>query len=102
QDPLQSLAEFSLFPMLMLFTSPVTQIHHYTVAYFLFLAAIMMMDRTPRESWSSKCLGFSLWTCAFSLTLGMIVPIVSYWGIPLWGSMLLWGTVLCSVKLQKT
>jgi len=97
QDPLRSLAEFSLFPMLMLFTSPVTQIHHYTVAYFLFLAALMMMDRTPRGSWAYKCLGFSLWTCAISLLLGMVVPMMGYWGIPLWGSMLLWGTVLfCS------
>lgn len=94
QDPLRSLAEFSLFPMLMLFTSPVTQIHHYTVIYFLFLAALMMMDRAPRGSWTRKCLGFSLWTCALSLTLGLIIPLMGYWGIPLWGSMFLWGTVL--------
>ena len=97
QDPLRSLAEFSLFPMLMLFASPVTQIHHYTVVYFLFIAALMIMDRVPRGSWTRKCLGFGLWTCALSLTLGMIVPVMGYWGIPLWGSMLLWGVVLfCS------
>lgn len=100
-DPVRLLAEFSLFPMLMLFTSPVTQIHHYTVAYFLFLAALIMMDRAPRGSWPRKCLGFSLWACALSLTLGMIIPLVSYWGLPLWGSMLLWGTVLCGLE-QKT
>ncbi|MFH1208097.1 MAG: glycosyltransferase family 87 protein [Candidatus Omnitrophota bacterium] len=97
QDPLRSLAEFSLFPMLMLFTSPVTQIHHYTVVYFLFLAALMMMDRAPRGSWTRKCLGFSLWTCALSLTLGMIFSVAGYWGIPLWGSMFLWGVVFCSI-----
>jgi Glycosyltransferase family 87 len=97
QDPLRSLAEFSLFPMLMLFTSPVTQIHHYTVVYFLFLAALMLMDRAPRGSWTRKCLGASLWLCALSLTLGMIVPVIGYWGIPLWGSMFLWGVVLCSL-----
>ena len=97
QDPLRSLAEFSLFPMLMLFASPVTEIHHYTVVYFLFLAALMMMERTPQGSWARKSLGWSLWTCALSLTLGMIVPILGYWGIPLWGSMLLWSAVLyCS------
>jgi hypothetical protein len=100
QDPLRSLAEFSLFPMLMLFTSPVTQIHHYTVVYFLFLATLLMMDRVPRGSWLRKALGFSLWICAFSLMMGMIFPIVSYWGIPLWGSMLLWGVVLCSIKKE--
>jgi hypothetical protein len=94
QDPLRSLAEFSLFPMLMLFTSPVTQIHHYTVVYFLFIAALMIMDRVPRGSWTRKCLEFSLWTCALSLTLGMIFSVAGYWGVPLWGSMLLLGVVL--------
>jgi hypothetical protein len=97
QEPLRSLAEFSLFPMLMLFTSPVTQFHHYTVVYFLFLAAIMIMDRVPLGSRVRKNLGFALWTCALSLTLGMIFPAVGYWGVPLLGSMLLWGVVLYSI-----
>jgi hypothetical protein len=98
QDTLRSLAEFSLFPMLMLFTSPVTQIHHYTVAYFLFLASFMMMERIPRGSWTRKCLGASVWICALSLTLGMVIPLMGYWGIPLWGAMFLWSTVLCSLN----
>jgi hypothetical protein len=97
QDPLRLLAEFSLFPMLMLFTSPVTQLHHYTVVYFLFLAALMLMDRAPRASWTRKCLGFGFWTCALSLTLGTISSAAAYWGVPLWGSMLLWGVVLYSI-----
>jgi hypothetical protein len=101
-DPLKLLAEFSLFPMLMLFTSPVTQIHHYTVTYFLFIAALMLMDRVPRGSWTRRFLGFSLWTCALFLTLGMIVPLMGYWGLPLWGSMILWGVVLYAIKSQKT
>lgn len=95
-DPLKQLAEFSLFPMLMLFSSPVTQIHHYTVVYFLFLAALMMQERAPGGSWARKCLGLSIWTCALSLILGMVIPLIGYWGIPLWGSMLLWVAVLCS------
>jgi len=102
KNPLVLLAEFSLFPMIMLFTSPVTQMHHYTVIYFLFLAALLLMDRAPRGSWARKSLGFSLWTCALSLTLGMIFSAAGDWGIPLWGSMLLWGTVLRSIELQKT
>ena len=102
KDPLKLLVEFSLFPMLMLFTSPVTQIHHYTVIYFLFLAALMMMDRTPQKSMTHQCLFFSLWTCALSLVLGMIFSALGNWGIPLWGSMLLWGVVLYSLKLQES
>ncbi|OGX13240.1 MAG: hypothetical protein A2351_06055 [Omnitrophica bacterium RIFOXYB12_FULL_50_7] len=100
QDPLRSFAEFSLFPMIMLFTSPVTQIHHYTVVYFLYLAALMIMDRTPRGSRAHKYLGFSLWACALSLMLGMIFPLLGYWGIPLWGSIFLWGVVLCYMNKE--
>ncbi len=101
KDPLRSLAEFSFFPMLMLFTSPVTQIHHYTVVYFLFLASLMMLDRIPRGSGAYRCLVGSLWACALSLTLGMIVPLAGYWGAPLWGSMLLWGVVMWNLELKS-
>ena len=58
QDPLRSLAEFSLFPMLMLFTSPVTQIHHYTVIFFLFLSVFSFLFSffwTLRSAYRSCC-----------------------------------------------
>lgn len=94
QDPLRSLAEFSLFPMVMLFASPVTQIHHYTVVYFLFLAALLLREQTFCGFKTRIALDVSLWTCALSLTLGMLSSRMGYWGIPLWGSILLWGMVL--------
>jgi len=97
-DPARLLAEFSLFPMLMLFISPVTQIHHYTVAYFLFLAALTMIDQAPRGSWTRRTLIVSLWTCAVALLLGMTSRHLAYRGVPLWGSMFLWGTILCSIR----
>lgn len=102
RDPVELLTEFSLFPMLMLFASPVTQIHHYTVTYFLFLATLLWMDRTPRGSWIRKCLCFSLWACALSLTLGMIFSKAGDWGVPLWGSMLLWGVVLLCLDRKSS
>lgn len=102
QDPVALLTEFSLFPMLMLFTSSVTQIHHYTVTYFLFFTALLWMDRIPRGSRIRKCLGFSLWACALSLTLGMIFLKAGIWGVPLWGSMLLWGVVLLCLDRKSS
>lgn len=90
----ETLAEFSLFSMLMLFSSPVTQIHHYTVVYFLFLAVFMLMDRVPSASWTRKSLESCLWICGLSLMLGMLFSFAGYGGTPLWGSMLLWGVVL--------
>ena len=102
KNPLRALAEFSLFPALMLFTSPVTQIHHYTVFFFLFLVTLMMIKRLPRGYWTRTYLQISLWTCAISLLLGMVVPLMGYWGIPLWGSMLLWTAILCGLPQDST
>lgn len=101
KDPLRAFAEFSLFPMLMLFISPVTQIHHYTAVYFLFLAALLMRDRVPRGSRMRGCLETGIWLCAFSITLGMIFSQAGYWGAPLWGSMILWIAVLGALRTSK-
>jgi hypothetical protein len=97
KDPLRSLAEFSIFLMIMLFASPVTQIHHYTVVYFLFLAALMMAERSGQRSWAYRCLWISMWLCALSFIVGMIFWQAGEWGLPLWGSMLLWGVVLLNL-----
>jgi len=102
RDPLARLTEFSLFPMLMLFDSPVTQIHHYTVIYFLFLVSLLWMDRIPRGSRIRKFLGFSLWACALSLTLGMLFSKAGILGFPLWGSMLLWGVVILCLDRESS
>ena len=95
-DPLRLLAEFSFFPMVMLFASPVTQVLHYTVIYFLFLAALMLTERVREGSWTRKYLEISLWICALSLTLGMIFTWAGDRGLPLWGAMFLWIAVLCA------
>ncbi|HOW87470.1 MAG TPA: glycosyltransferase family 87 protein [Candidatus Omnitrophota bacterium] len=97
KDPLRSLTEFSLFLMIMLFASPVTQIHHYTVAYFLFLAALMTAEKCERRSWSRRSLWISMWLCAFCFIVGKIFWQAGEWGLPLWGSMLLWGVVLLNL-----
>ncbi|HNX69001.1 MAG TPA: glycosyltransferase family 87 protein [Candidatus Omnitrophota bacterium] len=101
-DSLKLLAEFSLFPMLMLFSSPVTQIHHYTIVYFLFLAALTMTERHPHGSWSRRFLLLAFWICAFSLTMGMIFPWAGFLGFPLWGSMFLWLVVLFNLKSNSS
>ncbi len=68
----------------------------------LFLAALMMIKRYPAGSWPRKCLGIGVWTCALCLTLGMIFEWAGVWGLPLWGSMLLWTAVLCALKLKHS
>lgn len=102
QDPVRLLAEFSLFPMLMLFTAPVTQIHHYTVTYFLFLTALLMFQNHPSGSRTRPWLCLSLWMCALSLSMGMIFDLAGGWGIPLWGSLFLWFVVLFSLNNNES
>lgn len=99
QDPVGLFAEYSLYPMLMLFASPVTQIHHYTNLYLLFLAALFLLEQTPKNTLTHRSLLISFWVCAFSVFLGYVVEPLSAWGAPLWGSMLLWSAVFTAVHL---
>ncbi len=101
QNPVGLFAEYSLYPMLMLFASPVTQIHHYTNLYLLFLAALFLMEQLSKSSWKYRVLLVGFWVCASGVFLGYILEPLSAWGAPLWGSMLLWGAVLTSIKNQK-
>ncbi len=91
-------AEYSLYPMLMLFASPVTQVHHYTNLYVLFLAALFLLDGPFQNPLTRRGLLISFWVCALSVFLGYVAEPLSAWGVPLWGSMLLWTAVLVSIK----
>ena len=95
QDRALLLAEFSLYPMLMLFASPVSQVHHYTTLYLIFLAALLLLPRYSSQCKVHFALLFSVWIAAAFVALGMVFESpLGYLGTPLWGSLLLWGVVL--------
>jgi len=98
EDRVGLFAEYSLYPTLMLFASPVTQIHHYANLYILFLAALFLQERSPEKAPARHGLLICFWVCAFAVVLGYLSDPLSLWGVPLWGSMLLWGAVFISVK----
>lgn len=99
QDRVQLLAEYSLYPMLMLFASPVSQIHHFTNLYLLFLGAILLTPRYPVPSKTHLLLLFSIWITAVFIVMGFILEKpLGYMGVQLWGSMFLWGVVLFSLS----
>jgi len=92
-DPQKVFAEFSLFPMLMLFTAPITQIHHYTVLYLLILAALYLRDEVTLNSFSNKVLSVGIFVSVLFYLLGLIFSPLGHIGLPLWGSIFLWAAV---------
>jgi hypothetical protein len=104
QDPDRTrlLAEYSLYPMLMLFASPVSQMHHFTTLFLLFLGALLLMQQQAPRSKTYLALMISLWVAAGFIFLGFTMKSVfGYLGSPLWGSMLLWGVVLFCLNKKE-
>jgi len=62
--------EYSLFPMLMVFVSPVTQIHHYTILLVFFLGILTFFDQEIRKSRFNVISGF-VWVAAIFYLLGL-------------------------------
>lgn len=78
------LAQFSIFPMLMLLFSPVAQPHHYTVLFLpIFAAYLITKQSTSRETlW----LQIGILASAFTFLFSLISDEVAYWGLSAWGS----------------
>lgn len=97
------LAEYSLYPMLMLFSSPISQDHHYTVLYLLFLSALLVIRYYPAKSFHRVLLLVSVWVAAGFVLAGFIFDSIEFVGGPLWGSLFLWLVVLlCVAQYRKT
>ncbi len=83
------LLEYSLFPMVMLWVSPITQTHHYTVLYLLFLAGAFYLIETPPEDKRGRLfIHAGLLTGGFSFLAGLVSEPLAWWGVPVWGSMI--------------
>lgn len=82
---------FSLLSSVMLFTSPVSQLHHFTPLVLLNAAAFLQFDTHPS---SKKILLRMILICLFCFTIGMIFDPLAVLGLPLWGTLLLWFTIL--------
>lgn len=85
------LLEFSLYPMLMLWVSPVTQNHHYTAMFLLFLAGALYL--TPDDSSEQRIpernrFLAGLCLAGLSFLAGLIVEDLAWWGLPVWGTLL--------------
>lgn len=84
-------AEYALFSMIMLFISPATETHHFTVIFMVFLAGFYFLESIPEDRlWRSMISG-SIFTAAFSIIAGMVSDDLNYIGVFLAGSLICWG-----------
>jgi len=81
--------EYSLFLILMLLVSPVSEIHHFTVFFLLFFAVFLYLDELPRNSAAYQWLGWGVFIAALTQIFGYIEPL-NLWGLPALGALLIW------------
>lgn len=83
------LLEYSLYPMLMLWVSPVTQNHHYTVLYLPFLAAALYIaEFAETQSKQKTFCQAGILTAGVLFLAGLVSEPLALLGLPLWGSLL--------------
>jgi len=85
--------EYSLFPMLMLLVSPVSEIHHFTMLFVMFFPTFLYLDELPRNSASYQSLMWGALAAAVTLTLGYIPPF-DHWGLTAVGTLVFWCILL--------
>jgi len=92
-DKKENIAHFALLSCIMLFTSPVSQVHHFTPIVLLGAVAFLQIQENPRLKY---ILGTAMAVCLFFFATGLIFSPLAKIGLPLWGSLLLWLSVLFS------
>ena len=92
--------EYSLFLVLMLLISPVSEIHHYTIFFVPFLAVFLYLDELPRNSASYQCIMWGSFIAGLTL-LSCYIPPCGIWGFPAIGALLFWCVSLSLLLRQK-
>ncbi len=87
------LAEYSLFPMLMLLVSPVSEMHHFTILFLPFLAGLLLAEQLSKSPATRRCLMLSIWGAYFFYLAGLLFPWACAWGLPAAGALLLFLAV---------
>ncbi|MFC1576284.1 glycosyltransferase family 87 protein [Candidatus Omnitrophota bacterium] len=85
--------EYALFPTLAILVSPVTEIHHYTIFFVLFLPTFLYLDELPRNSVFYQSLMWSAIIAAVTQILGYVEPF-DHLGFPVIGALVFWCVLL--------
>lgn len=84
------LLEYSLYPMLMILLSPVTQPHHYTVLFLFFAGGYLHIRNINLSRGMYLITEVALLIAAFSFLFGLSFDELNYWGLSVWGSIICW------------
>lgn len=98
----QEALEYAVFPMIMLLISPVSEMHHFTVVYLLYLIMFLIQnDFKPGSPSYFVCMAMIL-IGGFSYLTGLISDEAAYWGTPVVGLGLLWiYAIICGYHRPK-
>ncbi len=80
---------YSLFPMGMLFISPVAEMHHYSVLFMVYCASFMYLDTMRDKSRYALLLEIAVWLSAFGFISGYIWKEFRAIGFPLFTTLAL-------------
>jgi hypothetical protein len=99
-SPKRVMIEYSLFLILMLLVSPVSETHHYTILFALFLPVFLYLDELPRNSVSYQCLMWASLIAGFTQILNYVFPF-DMWGFPAIGALIFWCVSLVFLARLK-
>ncbi len=85
----ESFLLFSLFPMGMLFISPVAEMHHFTVLFMVFIAGFLYYTEMPAGSVGKFFLDLMIWLSGFGFIGGYTLKELRMTGAPLWTTLAL-------------
>ncbi len=92
--------EYALFPMAMLYLSPVSEAHHYTVVYLPVLAALWLLEEPEASKGGRIFLEGVLWFAALAVFLGLVFHPLNHAGAYVWGTLALWLGLLVHHGLE--
>ena len=93
KDAVKELTDFGLFPMIMLFASPASEMHHYTLFYFPVLSALTLVQRERLSSGWRQMFLLALVVSGALFLLGILFGELNHFGAFVWGGLLLCGTL---------
>ncbi len=93
KTPVRELTDFSFFPMVMLFASPASETHHYTLFYLPVLSALtLVQDARLSDGWRRAFI-LALAVSGGLFLTGILFNELNHYGAFVWGGLLLCGTL---------
>lgn len=92
--------EYSLFPMLMLLVSPVSETHHLTTLFVMFFPAFLYLDELPQKSIAYQSIMWGALIAFVTHIMGYIPPF-DHWGFSGVGAFVFWCIMLVFLGWQN-